>query len=50
MNDNLHCGECPQFEHEDMDGFGFCAKTNREQYCSDLCNETEMLEEHLKNE
>ena len=35
-----HCGECEKFAYEDMDGYGFCLKTNMECRCSDKCHIT----------
>ena len=32
-----HCGECNFFSHENIDGFGRCDVTQREQQCCDQC-------------
>ena len=32
-----YCGECNFFNHENIDGFGRCDVTYREQQCSDQC-------------
>lgn len=39
--DCKHCGECSDFLHEDIDGYGIC-KDGNERRCSDMCNLKEM--------
>lgn len=36
-----YCGECEDFEAEDMDGFGYCIKFDKDKKCSALCEENE---------
>ena len=37
--DEKCCGNCDFFLHEDIDGYGICVLTDREQYCGDCCEE-----------
>lgn len=32
-----YCGECNNFLHEDITGYGYCEFTRLEQRCSDQC-------------
>ena len=32
-----HCGECPFFKYEDIDGYGICDISGLEENCSDVC-------------
>lgn len=32
-----YCGRCPLFQYEDIDGFGVCSISEREQRCNDRC-------------
>ena len=36
----IYCGECEKFLYEDIEGYGFCGKTNEEYRCSDKCHLT----------
>lgn len=40
MNKTIYCGECYNFLYEDIEGYGFCGKTNEECRCSDKCRLT----------
>lgn len=33
------CGLCRRFQHEDIDGYGFCALDGEECHCSECCKE-----------
>lgn len=33
----LFCGDCMEFQYEDICGYGFCSRDDRERHCSDLC-------------
>lgn len=37
VSSEVHCGECPFFKNEDIDGYGHCNIGKREGHCSDLC-------------
>lgn len=37
VSSEVHCGECPFFKNEDVDGYGHCNIGKREGHCSDLC-------------
>ena len=36
----IYCGECEKFLYEDINGYGFCGKTNEKCYCGDKCHLT----------
>ena len=40
MSKTILCGECEKFLYEDIEGYGFCGKTNEECYCGDKCHIT----------
>ena len=40
MSKTMYCGECEKFLYEDIEGYGFCDKTNEEYRCSDKCHIT----------
>lgn len=33
----LFCGGCKEFQYEDICGYGFCSRDDRERHCFDLC-------------
>ena len=40
MSKTLYGGEAEKFLYEDIEGYGFCGKTNEEYRCSDKCHLT----------
>ena len=38
QNKVIYCGECEKFLYEDINGYGFCGKTNEKCYCGDKCH------------
>ena len=42
-DEEMCCGACSMFEHEDTDGYGVCAFHLMERRCSDVCEDYELI-------